>query len=652
MNLSSYLQMPPAPPVPQSLSTSATQGLAAGVRADAGTNAGQDFANIMARQFQRLSASERPSFAAETPPRPEISAQADQTQRAQWANGQSYATQQRLNDDRQQATSRDAQTNQAVAQRQDRANDASKNDADKSNTETTDAEKSADEKRAEQRAQQLRDAASAKALNAADATLLAQVAMMAMPPASPTQGTATPPAEASLSLRTIALSPQVHIITTPSATPNAESLTAFAKSMGLDEAAIQKLLGEGAANPAAPAMLSGQANPAADAALAMTNNAALPAVSAGLATATLPSGSGLPLSQTASAAASAQAADPLMQALNAAVAGMPASSASATQATATPALPAATQADSAASQLAALGLLPETAATMATTAIATPASTSQAPVQLGLSAAEMASIQQIQITIAAPVTAPVASLQAMATSGNGASIGTSLSTSASTPDALSLLGGNVTEQSISDLVAQFSHNATGGDDAQQQPSSGNSGGQGFAQALAQTSAPTPTTNANAASQVATTTPMSEVYDQLSDKMATEMAARMHKQLSDGEWKMKFGLRPAHLGGVEIQLEMKDGKLNAVFQAENPLTRDLLQNSSQRLRDALENFGIHAGQMHIGQDSGNAQQNPSRGSSKPSQVGDNSSLQVKGSDNVASATETRNKANASLLDLYA
>jgi len=233
MNLSSYLQMPPAPPVPQSLSTSATQGLAAGVRADAGTNAGQDFANIMARQFQRLSASERPSFAAETPPRPEISAQADQTQRAQWATNTSYATQQRLNDDRQQATSRDAQANQDVAQSQDRAGDTNKSDADKSDAEKNTAEtteKSTDEKRAEQRAQQLRDAASAKGLNAADATLLAQVAMMAMPPASSTQGTATAAPEAGLSLRTIALSPQVHIITTPSATPNAESLTAINRS--------------------------------------------------------------------------------------------------------------------------------------------------------------------------------------------------------------------------------------------------------------------------------------------------------------------------------------------------------------------------------------------------------------------------------------
>jgi hypothetical protein len=343
-----------------------------------------------------------------------------------------------------------------------------------------------------------------------------------------------------------------------------------------------------------------------------------------------------------------------MQALNAAVASMPDASGGTTSASIST-----TQASPAAAQLAALGLLPGSGAgdsatvtppLTAATTLATPVPanasllgmTPQAPVHAGLSAAEMASIQSIQITVTAPAATPVASLQNLVIGVNG-----SVKTSASTMDALSLLGGNVTEQSINDLVAQFSQNASG-EDAQQQPSSGNSSEQGFAQA----SAPASGTRANATSQVASTTPMSEVYDQLSDKMATEMAARMHKQLSDGEWKMKFGLRPAHLGGVEIQLEMKDGKLNAVIQAENPLTRDLLQNSSQRLRDALENFGIHAGQMHIGQDSGNAQQNPSRGSSKPSQVGDNSSFQVKGSDNVASATESRNKANASLLDLYA
>jgi flagellar hook-length control protein FliK len=651
MNLSSYLQMPPAPNVPQSPTTSATHGLAAGIRADAGKSAGQDFANIMARQFQRLSASERPSSAAEAPPKPEINAQANAPQRAPWANGQSFATHQRLKDERQETTSRDANPDHVLARsqnRQARADIADNSDVGQSDAGTSDAEMLT-----EQRAQQLRDAASAKALNEADATLLAQVAMMAMPFAAPTQASATTPVEAPLNLRAIALSPQMHIITAPSGTPNAESLTAFAQSMGLDEAAIQKLLGEGAANPSTPA---GETSPAANAAVVATNGAVAAAKAAvvgmnGVAPAT----QGLPMSQSASAIATAKETDPLTQALNDAVSGMPAASTS-------PALPSAASTASAATQLAALGLLPDAAPAAAgipvasdlpvmtpTTAMPThtqvPGNAPQAPVQGGLSAAETASMQQIQITVAAPVAASVTSLQNRLTS-------TSTDASSSTSATVSLLGGDVTEQSINDLVAQFSNNTAGGGDAQQQPSSDNSGGQGFAQALSQTVTPTQASSANSASPVATATPMSEVYDQLSDKMATEMAARMHKQLSDGEWKMKFGLRPAHLGGVEIQLEMKDGKLNAVFQAENPLTRDLLQNSSQRLRDALENFGIQAGQVHIGQDSGNAQQNPSRGSPKSSQVGDNSTLQVKDSDKVASATENRHKANASLLDLYA
>jgi flagellar hook-length control protein FliK len=172
----------------------------------------------------------------------------------------------------------------------------------------------------------------------------------------------------------------------------------------------------------------------------------------------------------------------------------------------------------------------------------------------------------------------------------------------------------------------------------------------FAQALNNTNKANNALPANAAQ--ATNAHMSEVYDQLSDKMATEMAARMHKQLSDGEWKMKFALRPSNLGGVEIQLEMKDGKLDAVFRADNPLTRDLLQNSSQRLREALGNFGINAGQVNVGQGGGNAQHNSSGNSNRNAQVRDNSSSQVNGTSSASSASSSRSKANASLLDLYA
>jgi flagellar hook-length control protein FliK len=275
----------------------------------------------------------------------------------------------------------------------------------------------------------------------------------------------------------------------------------------------------------------------------------------------------------------------------------------------------------------------------ATTALNTPLGAPMNAALQPMTAAEMASIQQIQFTVLPPAVLPVGT----------PSVGTS--TTPSTLDILSLLGGTAQEPEISALASAFAQSDAGESGNPSQGQSNDSGNpSGFAQALtrqntAHAAAP------NASTQAASNTHMSEVYDQLSDKLATEMAARMHKQLSDGEWKMKFGLRPANLGGVEIQLEMKDGKLDAVFRADNPLTRDLLQNSSQRLRDALENFGIHAGQVQIGNQAHQQQQNPSHGSAKQPQVGDNSPLQVNAS-NDTNPVAARNKANASLLDLYA
>ena len=117
-------------------------------------------------------------------------------------------------------------------------------------------------------------------------------------------------------------------------------------------------------------------------------------------------------------------------------------------------------------------------------------------------------------------------------------------------------------------------------------------------------------------------------------------------------KMKFGLRPAHLGGVEIQLEMKDGQLQANLQVDNPVARDLLQQNSARLREALANLGIENPHVHVGQHSSHAGGQSHGNSSNRPQVGDNSS---------AGSTETgAEETNAarrrpdpqSMLDLYA
>jgi len=94
--------------------------------------------------------------------------------------------------------------------------------------------------------------------------------------------------------------------------------------------------------------------------------------------------------------------------------------------------------------------------------------------------------------------------------------------------------------------------------------------------------------------------LAKTYENLSNKLSTELAARMHEKLNAGEWKMKFALKPASLGLVDVQLEMKDGKLSAQFQSDTPLTQELIQNGSQRLKDALADLGLNNASVFVGQ----------------------------------------------------
>ena len=64
--------------------------------------------------------------------------------------------------------------------------------------------------------------------------------------------------------------------------------------------------------------------------------------------------------------------------------------------------------------------------------------------------------------------------------------------------------------------------------------------------------------------------------------------------------MKFALKPASLGLVDVQLEMRDGKLSAHFQSDTNLTQDLLQNGSQRLKDALADLGMNNASVWVDQ----------------------------------------------------
>ena len=578
MNLSSYLQMPPAPLTPNNTGNAVPQGTHSGVSPSAGHNLGFDFADVMARQLQRLVPQQRQTIAADTPEKAEpITDKQDSrpVEDKRSADRSEQDTQQaRANDNTSEADDSNTSSSSHTRQR-------SKDNTRKTEHTDVDALLAGLMQGAPVNPASVASAETA----AANATEAANAALNAATLA-PTPAAQATPANAAL-LQTVELSPQMRIITDPKKAPSPESLAAFAKSMGLDESAIQDLLAQ---QPATPATLLVGSTAANATGLQLTMPNGQPTAMGGLPL------NGLPQNSTATA-------------------------------------------DSAvAAQLAAMTATTDQPVAVSGAGLAAAATTLVAPTVPGLTPTDMAAIQQLQITVLPAAVLPV--------NTSAASTPTP-----STIDMLSLFGTGVDEKDVSALLSRFAEEAGNDSHPDQQPSQGESNNfTSFAQALNNNKNAANAAPANAAQ--ASATQMSEVYDQLSDKMATEMAARMHKQLSDGEWKMKFALRPSNLGGVEIQLEMKDGKLDAVFRADNPLTRDLLQNSSQRLKEALANFGINAGQVNVGQGGGNAQQNSSGNSNRNAQVRDNSSSQVSGTGSASGASSTRNKANASLLDLYA
>ena len=602
MNLNSYLPLPTAPRNATPLANSPAQGPASGADAVAGQGLGLDFAQIMARQLQQLPASQRQSFAATSNA---IHAESEQAAEHAALLANKDRASQAQNQDKTAPKDNARVSKEAPGHNKEDKQESSAKSSSGSSHRSLKASTDYQDNDLAPATPWQGDLPHALALAASAANSVAN-ALTDPADGIPAARTAANLAAQELAnasdaatnkLQMFALSPKVHIITDPRQAPSPESLTAFAKSMGLDEATIQNLMGPAsqASTPGANGLPSTGANGMPN---GIANNTGFN-ISALL---------GAALNGGSDTANIAQADAAFNQAM-------------------TQALSTSTQ-----SPAANANLLQSAAAAPLNFGI------SGLPVN-GLSQAEMASIQHIQMTVLPPAVLPVQS-------GNIAQA----FNMPSTASVLSLLGGNLQEQDITSLASSFSQNMGEQSDTSGSDSSGQSSS-GFAQALAQSNASDNRSVAN--KEVATVaTPLNEVYDQLSDKLATEMAARMHKQLSDGQWKMKFGLRPAHLGGVEIQLEMKDGKLDAVFRAENAMTRDLLQNSTQRLRDALQNFGISAGFVEVGQNGSQNQQNASGNSTPQPQVRDNSSVGSNNSDTTAQVVANRGKDSSSLLDLYA
>jgi len=397
-----------------------------------------------------------------------------------------------------------------------------------------------------------------------------------------------------LALQSITLSPEVEIITVAQPATSEKSLTDFALAMGLDPSQIQALLGDAAAANAS-------ASPAATTQQMLAMNQ-LPSVAA-----------------VALPAPGSTALNPLGNSVQVPLvtdgAALPVNSVLAQ------ALPVAPNLSAMAASMNPLLTTPEMSAL---TPIGLQAQWSSASADLAANT-NLGNLQNLSMAVSA---------QASDTTEN-----------ISTLAVLSMMDAELRPEDIDQLNEEFDKLSAidDGDASSNEGLGSNSLGSNRSNGLSLT---------NPAQVLKTHPDMAQTFEKLSQKLATEMASRMNDQLNAGEWKMKFALKPASLGLVDVQLEMRDGKLHAQFDADNALTQNLIQNGSTRLKEALSELGMNNAYVSVGQDNRQSSQSGSGQSGQRQAASDNRvTLAADGAgEPMNSATPSRHS-NSVLLDTF-
>lgn len=123
---------------------------------------------------------------------------------------------------------------------------------------------------------------------------------------------------------------------------------------------------------------------------------------------------------------------------------------------------------------------------------------------------------------------------------------------------------------------------------------------------------------------------SETIQNLADKMGHAIGQRILSEMEKGQWHLKLQLRPATLGHIEVEMRMRSGEFDAVFTAPHHLTRDLLQDGMNRLRDTLSQMGMDVASIHV-QDGQTGQRG---GDSTPGAFGGKTKEDARPAENVA------------------
>jgi len=116
-----------------------------------------------------------------------------------------------------------------------------------------------------------------------------------------------------------------------------------------------------------------------------------------------------------------------------------------------------------------------------------------------------------------------------------------------------------------------------------------------------------TTSNTSAAQRPDQAQRTEQYERLSQRLGEALGRRLAAQIAKGDWRVDLALKPHELGNIDIELNMKEGALQASFSAGQALTRELIADSLPRLKEILNQLGMDVAKMNV-----NVRQNSQHG----------------------------------------
>jgi flagellar hook-length control protein FliK len=141
------------------------------------------------------------------------------------------------------------------------------------------------------------------------------------------------------------------------------------------------------------------------------------------------------------------------------------------------------------------------------------------------------------------------------------------------------------------------------------------------------------TDSSAAAPDAALAQRSENVQNLAEKMGQAVGQRILSEIEKGQWHLKLSLRPATLGHIEVEMRMLSGQLDAVFTASQAMTRELLQDGMSKLKDTLNQMGMDVASMQVG----DGQTRQRGGESTPGQMSKSTNTGVNGSESAPAPT---------------